>query len=89
MRPKILESKVIITLVDIEDWLFKRIKEKGRGSFISVNEIRGVIDEEYRELQDEMHLKNYEGIEHELKDVAIAAIFGLASLRKLREEGRI
>jgi hypothetical protein len=89
MRPKISKVKMAHTVTDIDTWLLKRIKQKGRGSFISVNEIRGVIDEEYCELREEMHIRDYDGIEHELKDVAVAAIFGLASLRKMREEGKI
>jgi len=89
MRPKISKIEIAHTVIDIDNWLLERIKQKGSGSLISINEIRGVIDEEYCELREEMHIKDYVGIEHELMDLAVAAIFGLASLRKLRKEGQI
>lgn len=61
-------------------WLSMRLEEKGYESFASMHEIRGVIDEEVRELQDAMHEQDVEKIVHELKDVCVAAMFGLACI---------
>lgn len=85
MRHRISDREITLVIQDIHNWLSERIQQKGRDSFVSIHEIRGVIDEEYCELQEEMHKKNYLTIEHELKDLAVSAIFGLASLRKLRK----
>jgi len=81
MRPQITTKEIDSTLKRVVDWLDKRIKEKGYGSFSSIHEIRGVIDEEIIELKDAMHEKDYAAMEHELKDVIVAGIFGLACLK--------
>lgn len=80
-RPKISEDQICDTFTDIGVWLTKRLDEKGRGSFSSTHEIRGVIDEEVNELKDAMHAKDFSAIEHELKDLIVGALFGLACLK--------
>ncbi len=68
-------------LEDVKLWLDWRIAQKGNGAFASLHELRGVLDEEYDELMEALHLKDLAQIEHELKDLAVAALFGLACLR--------
>lgn len=54
---------------------------KGDGSFVSSHEIDGVLDEEVHEFKKEVHANNINGIENELVDIAVAAIFGIACIK--------
>ncbi len=81
MREEITSTKISMAVGKVQDWLWIRLKEKGRGSFLSSHELRGVIDEEFNELCEALHLCHHDKIVHELKDLAVAAIFGLACLR--------
>ncbi len=81
MREEITSTEISMAVGEVQDWLWVRLKEKGRGSFASTHELRGVIDEEFNELRVALHAKLQDEIIHELKDLAVAAIFGLACLR--------
>ena len=84
-RTPILKVFRDAALEDVFLWLEIRIAAKGAGAFSSLHEMRGAISEEYDELMEALHQKDLGQIEHELKDLAIAVIFGLACLgcRKL------
>ena len=60
----------------------KRLREKGYGSFVSVHEILGVLDEELYEYRTEVHSKskNQQLKIDELIDIAVGAIIGIASI---------
>jgi hypothetical protein len=65
-----------------------RLKEKGKGTFASRHEVLGSVTEEYHELIEAIHAANAEGlgpVEHELLDLAVACLFGIACIhdRKL------
>lgn len=81
IRPKVEKVEIRCAEGEIEDWLSFRIKQKGRGAFISLHEIRGMMDEEFEELKDALHEKNTDKIVHELKDVIAGGIFALACIR--------
>lgn len=71
------------------DRIVKRIEEKtakhGGHGYESTHEIYGILAEEFnKELLKEVHDNNIEGFENELIDVAVSAIWGLASMRLLR-----
>jgi hypothetical protein len=58
-----------------------RARQKGMGVMSSGHEILGIIQEEVQEYQDEVHGKtNKEAKIEELKDIAVAAIWGIASI---------
>lgn len=80
-RPQITVIDLDIAMKEVQLWMNKRREEKGSGSYSSTHEMRGVIDEEILELKEAMHAKDYDAITHELKDVIIGAIFGLACLK--------
>ena len=80
-RIQITNSEISFAVEEVQSWLWIRIKEKGRGSFISTHEVRGAIDEEFFELREAFGSKDKVAIAHELKDVIIGAIVGLACLR--------
>lgn len=59
-----------------------RIEQKGSGSMSSSHEILGIIVDEVEEYRDEVHSKSTaEAKIEELKDIAVAAIFGIASIQ--------
>ena len=70
-------------LDNLRPHLQKVIEKHGIGGIISQHEILGVMYEEFDELREEVHKNNFAGIESELKDLAIGAIYGLMSLRVL------
>ena len=81
MREELTSTEITMAMGEAQDWLWEQIKEKGKGSFSSTHELRGVIDEEFNELREALHIKEETRIAHELKDVIVAAVFGLACLR--------
>lgn len=80
-RPKVTAKELDNATREVHLWLWKRIDEKGDSSFSSIHEIRGVVDEEVAELKEAMHSKDHDAIVHELKDVIVGCLFGLACLQ--------
>lgn len=60
--------------------LQQAIRVKGDGSFISMEEIRGAIDEEVDEMHEAIHDGDVAALRAELTDVVIGGLWGLASL---------
>lgn len=54
---------------------------KGNGAFLSMHECMGALDEEVRELKDAVHEGSVVGFDEEMLDVAVAAVFSVASQR--------
>lgn len=54
--------------------------EKGRGSLVTPHEILGVLDEEYDELREAVRSNIGRAVYEELKDIAVGALFGMASM---------
>ena len=75
-------SGVMITL---QKKLDSKIEKRGMNSYASIHEIYGIIAEEFKEVMDEMHLNRYADFESELIDVAVGALWGVMSMRTLRE----
>jgi len=73
---KYLDEAIVIVRRKIE----YRLKQKGSGLFIDKHQIAGIIDEELRELKDGVHSNDLANIESETTDIAVAAIWGLASM---------
>jgi hypothetical protein len=80
-RIPVAESTRDLVLREIKARLEVRIQEKGDGSFASLHELRGVLDEEHDELKEAFHLKDIAHIEEELIDLIVGAVFGLACIR--------
>lgn len=81
MREPINLSEIEKAMSDVRVFLENKIKEKGNLSFASIHEISGVLDEEFDELKESIHLNDYNQVEIELKDVIISAFWGLVSLQ--------
>ncbi len=70
----------------IEDVAVKteyRAKQKGMGVMCSGHEILGIIQDEVQEYRDKVHAKSavHDDKIEELKDIAVAAIWGIASMQ--------
>jgi hypothetical protein len=69
-------------LTEVVNMLFFRARQKGMGSMASNHEILGILSEEFAEYRDAVHAKgNQEEKVNELIDIAVAALFGIASIR--------
>lgn len=65
----------------IDAKLMFRARQKGMGSMASSHEILGIIEDETQEYRDEVHAKAAaERKIEELKDIAVACVFGIASI---------
>lgn len=83
MKRKQLNKKAIDCAVnDFRKMLEYRLKEKGRGTFASKHEILGVVTAELQELTDAVEHKFVEDVRHELLDVAVGCVFGVACIDK-------
>lgn len=60
--------------------LLNRLAQKGRGSIISAHETLGILEEEFYELKMAVHGKVQSDVIEELLDIAVGAVFGIASL---------
>lgn len=81
VRIPVPESTRDLVLQEVKAALERRVQEKGDGAFVSIHELRGVLDEEWDELRDAMHSKDLGRIEAELMDWIVGAVFGLACIR--------
>lgn len=80
-RTFISRETVYSVMTQVGDALQSRINEKGQGSFASSHEILGVLKDELEEFRDEVHAKSGDLRKvEELTDIAVAAIFGIASI---------
>jgi hypothetical protein len=78
-----------ITIIDLQSAVAEvakktdfRAKQKGLGVMASSHEILGIIEDEVQEYRDEVHAKaGAEAKIEELKDIAVAAIWGIASIQ--------
>jgi len=87
MRVAVSEAIRDIALGLVKHKLERRMKEKGAGSYTSPHEIVGWLKEEFEEFVVEArHADKYspgkanERLIGELADIAVAAIFGIASI---------
>lgn len=82
MNSRIAIPKHVVCRVlrEVSRDLQRAIVEKGDGSFISMQEIRGAIDEEVEEMHDAVHANDTAALREELTDIVIGGIWGLASM---------
>ena len=82
-RVRITRDQVDKGIAVFRHELFKRLDQKGYGTFTSCHEILGVITEEIRELEDAIRTgKDGEYVGDELMDVAVGAVFGYICMRE-------
>lgn len=64
----------------------QRIAQKGAGLFVDPHQIYGIVAEEVKETMDALHENDLYDMQKELKDIAVAAIWGIASIEALLEK---
>ena len=82
MRQIISKDEVRKMLDDFSNFLERKIEEKGDRSFASTHEILGAVSEEFDEFKESIRHNNKEETHHELYDIAVACLWGAASIRK-------
>jgi hypothetical protein len=81
-RQQLTQRDIDDALLETKYKLVYRLQQKGMGSYASVHEILGILKQELEEYNDAVHQRTSENDKvEELKDIAIAAIFGIASIR--------
>ena len=81
-RHQLNTTDLDIALRNVEYKLYFRAKQKGMGSMASGHEILGIIEDEVQEYRDEVHAKSSDARKiAELLDIAVAALFGIASIQ--------
>lgn len=78
-RPVVPEARIEEAFEQVRRMLNVRLAEKGHGSYASTHEALGIIVEELRELEDAIHKNDEFGFREELTDIAVGAIFAIAS----------
>ena len=79
-RKQVSERIIDETVEEFANILRFRLKEKGYGTFASRHEVLGVIETEMRELEDAVEHQHNDEIRHELMDVAVGCVFGVACI---------
>lgn len=82
-RGKVSKAAEKQAIEDVVSMLNLRIKEKGRLGFLTRHEMLGVLTEEMQEFIHEVRVRracHSEEFMSELKDIAVAAIWSLASI---------
>lgn len=79
LREPVSKKDISKGVDDLIQKLFKRLSEKGYGSYASRHEILGILVEEMDEVMDEVRIntpRGYLNFRKELLDVAVGALFG-------------
>lgn len=79
-RIPVSDEDMMLALKKLSEGLQRRVKEKGRGSFIGIHEISGIMDEEFDEFKGEVHADDRMGAMSELIDMGVTSLFGIASI---------
>lgn len=79
-RKPLTELAIARVLEIVEKRLKQRIKEKGPHGLASFHEGLGLLAEEYHELMDAARSNDNGLIRYETEDIAVAAIYILASM---------
>lgn len=81
MRQEITQEQVNEGLTDFRKKMTIRLEQKGMGTLASSHEILGIINEEVYEMEMAVHKNDLEGLQEELLDIAVGAIFGYICLK--------
>ena len=82
MKRKEVSTKALqYALDEAKSELSRRLGQKGHGGFASTHEMFGVLIEEVDELSEALHDNDQDQFIAELKDIVVAALFSLASMK--------
>jgi hypothetical protein len=81
-RHQLTQEDLQLAIASVANKTNFRAKQKGLGCMASGHEILGIIEDEVQEYRDEVHAKaDAERKIEELKDIAVGAIWGIASIQ--------
>lgn len=81
-RHQLTITDLQLAAASVAEKLDYRVKQKGLGTMASCHEILGILEEELAEYRVEVHAKtDAQAKIEELKDIAVGAIFGIASIQ--------
>lgn len=82
IRHQLTTTDLQLAMAGVANKADYRAKQKGMGVMASSHEILGIIEDEVQEYRDEVHAKAAGEMKiEELKDIAVAAIWGIASIQ--------
>lgn len=79
-RKEVLDTEIAASFAILGEQLKKRLSQHGKNSFIGPHEILGVLEEEMHELREAVRSNERAQVVSECMDVAVGALFGVASL---------
>jgi sulfatase maturation enzyme AslB (radical SAM superfamily) len=81
-RHQLTQPDFAEAMIELDEKLQFRMRQKGMGTYASIHEALGVLQEEMTEFEAEVHAKRNRAAQiEELKDIAVAAIWAIASIR--------
>lgn len=84
-RPQVSDEILLQTIEALTVNLGRKIEKHGRGAYSGNHETLGIIAEEYHELVEAVRQNDPVDVASELMDVAVGAIFGVASMMEKEE----
>jgi hypothetical protein len=81
-RKVVTQRKSDEAFTELHKALIKQVEAKGRHGFASIHEILGIVDEEHDELKEAVRFNNRERVMEELIDIAVGALWGIASMKE-------
>lgn len=84
IRPQVDDGHIADGLKDIYSKLLSRLNQKGHGAYASRHEILGILEEEMKEVKDEIQNDGAAGnaaFGRECLDIAVAGLFGYICIR--------
>ena len=85
-RSEISDKVLLNTIEALTVKIGQRIEQHGRGAYVSHHEMLGIVTEEYKELIDAVQSNDPVDVGNELMDVAVSAIYSIASMFQKEEE---
>jgi NTP pyrophosphatase (non-canonical NTP hydrolase) len=80
IRPVVPEGFVHKVLLESREAMASRLAKHGPGAYVDGHHALGIITEEWKELVDALQAGDQKEVRKELFDVAIAALFAIASM---------
>lgn len=87
-RPQVSDQILLNAVEALTVNLGRKIEKHGRGAYVGPHETLGIVAEEYHELIEAVKQNDPVDVANELMDVAVACLFGVASMMEKEERLR-
>jgi NTP pyrophosphatase (non-canonical NTP hydrolase) len=84
-RPEVSDEILLKAIEALTVNLGRKIEKHGRGAYVGNHETLGIVAEEYHELVEAVRQNDPVDVANELMDVAVGALFGVASMMEKEE----